>query len=550
MKRKVILFLLLLALVCGGAGYWTWQKNSYSKDILKLELLGKEDATVAEEIEYTVKYKNNGDIRLEEAKLIFEYPQYSIVEDNILRKEIDLEDIYPGEEKTISFKTRLLGKEGDIKKANVWLSYKPKNLKAKYESSTSLATRIKSVPLTFEFDMPSRIEPLKDFKFRLNYFSNIDYPILGLRVVADYPSGYEFKESAPRDLEKKEWKVGALNRAEGGRIEVTGQLSGGVGEDELFRAKIGTWRDGEFVVLKEAIKGASIIEPSLDMAQKINSNPKFTASPGDWLHYEVSFKNIGKDSLDSLILINKLEGNFFDFSTIKSDYGSFQPGDNSIIFDWKKVPKLQILSSMEEGSVEFWVKLKDDLGVAKNSEIKNTITLNQAREEFVTKVNSKIFLSQRGYFQDEIFGNDGPIPPQTGSETTYTIMWQVKNYSNDVNNAKVKAVLSEGVRLTGKIFPEDQSSKLAFDSQSREIVWAVGDLKAGEGIMTSAPNISFQISFTPSEAQKGKLAQLIGEASLMGEDAWTKGNLETKSPAIDTVLPDDLTVNEKEGTIQ
>jgi len=496
MKRKVILFLLLLALVCGGAGYWTWQKNSYSKDILKLELLGKEDATVAEEIEYTVKYKNNGDIRLEEAKLIFEYPQYSIVEDNILRKEIDLEDIYPGEEKTISFKTRLLGKEGDIKKANVRLSYKPKNLKAKYESSTSLATRIKSVPLTFEFDMPSRIEPLKDFKFRLNYFSNIDYPILGLRVVADYPSGYEFKESAPRDLEKKEWEVGVLNRAEGGRIEVTGQLSGGVGEDELFRAKIGTWRDGEFVVLKEAIKGASIIEPSLDMAQKINSNPKFTASPGDWLHYEVSFKNIGKDSLDSLILINKLEGNFFDFSTIKSDYGSFQPGDNSIIFDWKKVPKLQILSSMEEGSVEFWVKLKDDLGVAKNSEIKNTITLNQAREEFVTKVNSKIFLSQRGYFQDEIFGNDGPIPPQTGSETTYTIMWQVKNYSNDVNNAKVKAVLSEGVRLTGKIFPEDQSSKLAFDSQSREIVWAVGDLKAGEGIMTSAPNISFQISLS------------------------------------------------------
>jgi len=353
MKRKVILFLLLLALVCGGAGYWTWQKNSYSKDILKLELLGKEDATVAEEIEYTVKYKNNGDIRLEEAKLIFEYPQYSIVEDNILRKEIDLEDIYPGEEKTISFKTRLLGKEGDIKKANVWLSYKPKNLKAKYESSTSLATRIKSVPLTFEFDMPSRIEPLKDFKFRLNYFSNIDYPILGLRVVADYPSGYEFKESAPRDLEKKEWKVGVLNRAEGGRIEVTGQLSGGVGEDELFRAKIGTWRDGEFVVLKEAIKGASIIEPSLDMAQKINSNPKFTASPGDWLHYEVSFKNIGKDSLDSLILINKLEGNFFGFSTIKSDYGSFQPGDNSIIFDWKKVPKLPILSSMEEGSGEF-----------------------------------------------------------------------------------------------------------------------------------------------------------------------------------------------------
>ncbi len=549
MKRKIISFLLLLALVCGGAGYWIWQKNSYSKDILKLEILGKEEAAIAEEIEYNVRYKNNGDIRLEEAKLIFEYPQYSIVNDNVLRKEINLEDIYPGEEKTITFKARLLGKEGDVKKANVWLSYKPKNLKAKYESSTSLATRIKLVPLTFEFDMSSRIEPLKDFKFHLNYFSNIDYPMLGLRVVVDYPFGYEFKYSTPKDLEKNEWEVGVLNKAEGGRIEVTGQLSGGVGEEELFKAKIGTWRDGEFVVLKEAVKGASIIEPSLAISQKINGNPKFTASPGDWLHYEILFKNIGREGLDNLILINKLGGDFFDFSTIKSDYGNFQVGDNSIIFDWKKVSKLQILSSMEEGSVEFWIKLKDDLGVVKNSEIRNTITLNQAKEEIVTRVNSRISLSQRVYFQDEVFGNDGPIPPQIGFETTYTMIWQVKNYSNDVNNAKVKAVIPEGIRLTGKIFPEDQSSKLAFDSQSREIVWAVGDLKAGEGIMTSAPNISFQVSFVPSEIQKGKLAQLIGEAKFTGEDTWTKETMETKCPAIDTSLPDDLTVNEKEGTI-
>ena len=103
----------------------------------------------------SVRYKNNGNVVLENPELIFEYPEHSLLQDNEeLRQTQKVEDIYPGEEKSVKFKARFLGKENEIVIAQSWLSYQPKNLKARYESKTTFSTQIKFVPLTFEFDLP------------------------------------------------------------------------------------------------------------------------------------------------------------------------------------------------------------------------------------------------------------------------------------------------------------------------------------------------------------------------------------------------------------
>ncbi|MBU0476610.1 DUF11 domain-containing protein [Patescibacteria group bacterium] len=555
MRNKFFFFIIILTLGLGIIGAWYYQSNIYSKEILKLEILGPDKANLLEEIEYIVKYKNNGNTRLEEPKLIFEYPKYSIVsEEKPTRQEIELEDIYPGEEKTVRFKGRLLGKEGESKTAKAWLAYQPKNLSARFEADTTFTTVINQVPLTFEFDLPSKIESGKDFSLRLNYFSNIDYPVSSLRCQIEYPSEFEFIQSTPRSLDKTEWEIGLLNKAEGGRIEVLGKAKGGLGEQKIFRAKLGSWQGGDFILLKEASKGIEIVQPSLHILQQINNNPQYIASPGDSLHYEIFFKNTGKEILNNLFLINKLEGRIFDFNSIKSEQGGFKPGDNSIVFEWQKVPELQFLLPQEEGKVEFWVNLKSENGFSgpqdKNPVIKNKVYISQAQEEFTNRVSSRLEISQKGYFQDTIFGNSGPIPPQVGESTTYTISWQVKNYYNNVRNVKIKAVLPQQVSLTGRIFPEDQSSKFAFDSISREIVWEVGDLTAGQGVLSSSPNIAFQIAFTPSASQIGQAPDLISQAQVSGEDSWTEQILRTTSPAVNTTLPDDSTVSAEQGVVQ
>ena len=550
MKRKFYFVLIISTIILGVVGYFYYQKNIYSKDILKLEILGSEKAVMGQEVEYTVKYKNNGNIRLEDPELIFEYPSYSLLEDgDSLRKILDIGDaIYPGEEKTISFKARLFGKESELLEAKVFLNYRPKNLKAFYESSTTFTTTIEKVPLSFDLDLPLKMESAKDVQFRINYFSNSNYPLSNLGIRIKYPSGFEFISSSPEGMEKDEWEVleNPLNKANGGRVEINGTLMGEIGEQKIFEAKLGVWRQGEFVVLKEAIKGVEIIKPSLYISQQINGNPVYVASPGDFLHYEIFFKNIGEDDFNNLFLIAKLEGQAFDLLSLKADKGDFELGDNSIIFDWRINPNLQLLPSQTEGKIEFWVKLKESWEKEENPKIQDKIYLGQVWEEFETKVNSKLEIIQKGYFKDEIFGNYGPIPPKVGEPTTYTITWQTKNYYNDAENVKVKAILPEKAILTGKIFPEEEKESFSFDSKSREIVWNIGEMEAGENV----PNISFQVELTPDSSQKGKIVQIIGSSTIRGEDKWTNQIIEAEAPFVDTSLPDDKSIGTEKGIVQ
>lgn len=540
--NKFILFILILGILLAVTGYYSYQKNIYSKEILKLEILGQAEADLCQEIEYIVKYKNNGDVRLENPELIFEYPEHSIVEDGSLTERIGPDKlggaIYPGEEKTFYFRARLLGEKGEAKIARAQLSYQPKNLKARYESATTFATVIKSVPLTFKFDLPSKVESGKKINFGLNYFSNIDFSLLNLGIKIEYPSEFEFQESSPQSLDSVEWELSPLNKAEGGRIKIQGLVRGKLGEQKIFKAKLGIWEQGEFVLLKETTKGVEIVEPSLCISQQINNNPQYTASLGDMLHYEIFFRNIGEQDMTDLVLIARLESKFLDFYSIKAPRGEFESGDNSIIWEARRVPELQFLESQKQGKVEFWIKVKPEYEMKsladKNPIIKNKIYLSQTRKEFTTRINSKLTIEQKVLFEEEFFGNSGPLPPEAGKTTTYTVLWQIKNYYNDLKNVRVKSVLPDGVKLTGEIFPEEMKEKFVFDLESREVIWEVGELRAGEGCLIPFDPLAFQIALSPKQSQKSQILNLIQEAEIIAEDQWTGQTIKSVAPAVDT----------------
>ncbi|MDD2732016.1 MAG: hypothetical protein PHI53_02355 [Candidatus Pacebacteria bacterium] len=547
--KKPIYIVIILGVILALAGFWYWGRNIYSKDLLKLEVLGPEEASILDEVEYTVKYKNNGDIRLEEPTLIFEFPKYSLVsdlsEENVsegLVKRIEigpdkLGDIYPGEEKTFKFKGRLLGSEGELKTIKVWLSYKPKNLKASYESSTTFTTKIKSIPITFDIDIPSKSEAGRDFTFSLNYFSRVEYPLSNLGIKIEYPQGFEFMQSSPRALGSSEWEIPILNKAEGGRIEISGRLMGEIKDQKIFKAQLGMWFDGEFLLLKNLVKGLEIDNPQIYVFQRINGSDKYIAKPNDVLHYEVFFRNISNEPFNNLFLVVRLDGKGFNFNSVRTDNGQFSQGDNSVIWDWRQVPKLQFLAQGEEGKVEFWIDLKDwsvSSSQEKNYVLKDSVLISQLKQEFETKVSSKLEISQKAYYQDEVFGNSGPNPPNMSETTTYTIIWQLKNYYNDVKNVKVKATLPQDVRLTGRFFPEEESQRITFDTQSREIVWNVKSgnvLESGTGVLGDGPSIAFQVAVTPSNSS-GYQTQLVGPARISGDDLWTGADVENTSSGL------------------
>lgn len=542
MSKKITIISILIIAGLVLVGYWYYKSQIFSKGILKLEILGPDSAQVGEEITYTVRYKNNSDFTLQNPKLIFEYPEYSVGEDGKDRVTKSLQDIYPGDEQLVQFKTRLLGKENDLKIAKVYLSYRPKNLSAQYESNTTFTTKIEPVPLTLDFDLPSKLEVGKEVQISLNYFSNIDYALSGLKLTVEYPEKFEFSSSDHKTLDKNEWEIDSLKKAEGGRIKINGKISATSGEKITFGAKLGIWQQGDFILLKETSKEVETIEPLLYISQQINGSANYIASPGENLHYEIYFKNIGSTPFENLYLINKLDSSAFDLSSIKVDSDQATIDDNLIIWDWKQVSSLRSLGVQEEEKVAFDVKLKDEW-LSQNTElnatiVKNKVNISSVSQEFQTKVNSRLIVLQKGLYEDGgIFGNSGPVPPVVGQSTTYTITWQVKNFYNDVKNVKVKAILAPGVTLTSKISPDSEISKFSFDSTSREIVWTVGDsLTAGTGVSNIPPSVSFQVSLTPNTSQMGGSITLVNKPRISGEDQWTSRNIEWQGQAVDTSL--------------
>jgi len=517
----------------------------FSKEILKLEILGPDTAKVGDEIQYTVQYKNNGNFVLEQAKLTFELPDNSLTEDGKTIFTQNLNDIYPGDQESVIFKARLLGKDGDLKTAKAALSYVPKNITAPYESDTTFITKIDASPITLNFDLPTEVEQGKSLQYAINYFSNVDYPLENLSVKIDPTPGFDFVSADPTSLDNTEWKLQTLNKAQGGRISIKGNVSANVKQNLTFSASLGMWQNGDFIVIKQASVNVQVIQPLLFISQQVNGSGSYVASPGEMLNYQIFFTNIGSTPFNNIFMVAKLDGSALDMSTIQAQgSGQVQPNDNMIVWDQSQVAALKHLDVQQQGEVDFSVKVRSDWNPsatdANNSIITDEINVSQITQKFTIKVNSGLVISQKGYYKSDDIANSGPIPPKVGQATTYTINWEIKNYFSDEKNVKVKATLPQNVSLTGQIMPSDEATNFSFDSASREIVWSAGDIQAGTGVTGDPVTLSFQVSLTPDSSQKGSIAQLIGQAQISGENQFTNTTIASQDSGVDTSLPDDF----------
>ncbi|MCX6720801.1 MAG: hypothetical protein NTW11_03275 [Candidatus Staskawiczbacteria bacterium] len=553
MSKKILLILFIIIVVL-VAIFLLYRGSMFSKEILRFEILGPDTAKIGDEIQYTVQYKNNGNFVLEKAKLTFVLPDNSLTEDGKTMITKTLSDIYPGAQESVSFKARLLGKDEDLKTAKASISYVPKNITAPYESKTTFITKIDASPITLDFDLPTKAEQGKALPYSINYFSNVDYPLENLSIKIDSVPGFDFTSSDPASLDNIEWKLQTLNKAQGGRINILGKVSANANQNLVFSVSLGMWQNGNFVVIEQASTTVQVIQPLLFISQQVNGSDSYVASPGETLHYKIFFRNIGSNSFDNLFMVAKIDGSALDMSTMQAeDGGQAQPNDNMIVWDYSQSSQLRHLDVQEQGEVDFSIKVKDDWTPsatdANSAIISDSINISQITQKFSIKVSSGLLISQKGYYKSSDISNSGPTPPQAGKATTYTINWEIKNYFSDEKNVKVKAIMPKNVSLTGRIMPQDELSNFSFDSASREIVWSVGDITAGTGVTGDPVALSFQVSLTPDNSQKGSAAQLMGQVQISGENQFTNTIITSQDSAINTTLPDDFT-NSAGGIVQ
>ncbi len=565
-KYFLIGSIVLLVLIIGTfifVYYWAWQ--SFDKNWVTLTITGPEQTTSGEDVIYRVDYKNTNKVSLNNVQVTFVWPENSLPENgNELIKTMPLDNIAAGAEKEIEFKGKIIGMKGERKEVKATLSYQPEKMVARMENVAAFQTEISNVPLVLDFDLPAKVTSGQQVTTALRYLNDSDSPFDNLVIKIIYPDGFNVSSVLPQPQENV-WQIGTLQPKQEGKILITGILSGARGDSKAFNASIGIMKDGNFVTYSDAVKSSQIALPALSIDQSINGAADYIASSGDTLNYKITYQNNSNVGIPSVKITSKFNSSALDFFSLDlKNKGSFDSTNNSITWDQTNTPELELVNPGQSGELDFSVKVKDTLPIKnfsdKNFAVYSITNIDSSNvplalidqqikdsSEMTIKVNSHLTIDAKGYFQDTLLPNSGPIPPKVGQTTTYTLYWYITNSSNDVNDATIQAVLPPNVEWINRYKPT--SSSFRYDALNRKIILDLGKVAAGTGVISPTKYVAFQVALTPSATQLGQVIDLLKETTIAGKDSFTNADLKITDKSVTSDLPDDESMTWEKGKV-
>ena len=545
LSNQILKWLILLALVLlivSVVSFWFGGK-SFSENRVAISIEGPTQASVGDEIAYKIKYANETKLDLKEMKFVFSFPEASIVLDgekidSELSKNFEVALLKPGQSGEKEFKGFLAGERGDIKEAKILVSFKAGSLKTVFEKSESLSTTIVNVPVPLSLTAPPNAVSGESVEYIFDYRNESGGDMADLQFKLEYPDGFTPKSFLPAPSGDNDiWNVNLLKRGSGGRITVRGLLSGKEGEIKTVTAVLRKKIFTKYADFEKTAVSTAIANPLLKLNLLVNDSKDYSAFAGDTLKYVLQYQNNSNFNLLGLELTVNLNGAMFDFSTLDSGGGFFDSFANTILWNAGSVPDFGNLVPNKRGQVGFSVILKPgvDISGSKNlfveaaarlstSNVPTSVGGNEvfATVGVTTKISAQPVFNILSYYNDQNFGSSGPLPPEVGEETVFTVHWQIINPGNDMSGVKASAILPAGVNWKNVTSVGTGQPEIEFNRNFSEVVWDLGVLPRGTGVSLPKYEAIFQVSVKPSSNQRNSPVTLLKNLRLSGTDIFTK----------------------------
>jgi len=542
-----------------------------------------------------VALRNITSVPLQEVELVMRLPEGSLLVEG--QREIAApsrvtkkgEDLLPGEDRAVEIAVRLFGQEGEEKTIEATVLYRPEHLRARFSAQGVATTRIVKVPVSLSWEMPETLSRGQDVAATLRFHSNARLPFEDVAVRLEYPPGFTFiAADPPPTVGTAIWSVGTLDPGEEGVIVLRGKMVGEEGEIKAFRASLGKFNAAtkDWRTYQESARETRIAVTPLSVQLFTGERREGLIAPGQDIRFLLRYRNNTPFLVRNLTVRVFLEGvpasqerflgtspvvrsasaeNVLEFSTLRILHGGvFEGASRSLVWGPGGTPALRELAPGEGGALEFEVRTRARPTIRqaadKNFVVRALAEVNAAgippelagtalrSEDMVEfKIKTKVFLEARAVYRSSPLTNSGPLPPQVGKTTKYTIVWEVKNFSNDVRNAEVSTLLPPNINWENVVFPRD--ARMSFDLASGEVRWNIGEIKAGTGVVVPSLVGAFQVSITPAEVDKGDTLTLTQESRFTGEDVFTEEKIEERVKELSTRLEADPLTESREWVV-
>lgn len=569
-KRLIVLVLAFVILFV----FIFFQRADLSDSDIKVSIVGPDSFRAETAVEFEVKVKNDSSFDLEDVVFFVKIPEFIVFSDSrngakrVSEKSIEVGSVGSGEE--IIKKIELLSLEAGVSGVvNARAEYAPSNLQGRFERRASRDITVSSLPLTVIFDVPEKAVDGQKIEGAAHFVRNEKIESLPIFAKLVAPPGFDFIEREPIPYKENLWKFDEIESGKSYEIKFNGIVRGGGDETKEFELLFGHIRDdGSFAAQYRAVASVGISSSPMDFeikAEGEEGEDERVASGGEEITFSIKYGNKSGVDIEDLKITARFEGDIFDLDAINAGSGFFNRNTRTIIWDENFLDSLSRLRKNDTGEVTFKLTLKDSF-IPKNYKDKNIQgvvnasieSLNaplalrglsvRAEDAAVIKISTSLGLFTRGYYYEGPFSNSGPMPPKVGEKTTYTILWQITNTTNDIRETVVEAPLPGNIDFEGVVYPA--SSGFRYNESSHSVRWDLGVLSSGVGSIFSVETIAFKVSVTPDESMRGNAFTLIEQSKISGTDTFTGEFMEDFAPPVSSSLPDDIGVGQGDGVVR
>jgi hypothetical protein len=545
----ILVFAMLFFLGSLGYAYYVFVGGQQAVDTQSIDInvLGPVSVGGGERLSLDVVITNNNIVDLELVDLVIEYPNGTKNPNDLVTDlrvdRIAIGDIEAGTQIRRTVEASLFGEENSTQEIKAYIQYRIAGSNAIFEKEKRFDIVLSESPVKLVVDGLREISSGQEIELTARLSSNSTSVLQDVMLVARYPFGFEYQSAEIKPtIDNNIWVFDKLSPEEEKTLKIRGKVNGQDGEERIFRFTSGiqnTESPDQISVSWGTELHETIIEKSfinLNILVDDSSDEKIVVQSGERTRGIVSFVNNTNETLRDIEIRLDIVGDVLDKRSVDAEDGFYDSATNQIIWNSETGSQFGLLdprdgyrlsfnfSSLDLSNREFSITdpaielraVAQAIRVSKEDVEEKIDTDNFATVQVISDVPVNSYTA----FSDGPFSNSGPIPPQAEVPTTYTLVFEIANATNDIQNVKLEGVLPSYVEWNNLYNPTDVS----YDDQTRRFVWNAGEVRAGVGYLSTPKTLYVNVTLSPSFSQVGTNPKLLRSATLTGYDTFTETN--------------------------
>lgn len=384
-------------------------------------------------------------------------------------------------------------------------------------------------------NLPEQTLNNQEFTWSVHYHNDSPETRENVAINLDIPSTLEIISTPENyNLEKQEILLPKVEPWSEGDVQFTSIFSKAVGEsDTLVKVRTNFDLQNVYYLQNQTETSVNVLTPRLTLTASAPTN----ANIGQSLSYQITCNNIGDAELKNVKVIA-------DISSINNSGVSAYAKDGSINNNQATWEISSIAPNTKQNL--FLVAQapsnlrKENLAISLSAKaIANiedlTLTTYSQSSESTVKYNSTLnfAVEARYYGPDNEQIGYGPYPLKAEQITAMRVFWNVKDFTNDLNNVTITTTLPSQVEWTGSS-AVSQGANITYNSKTRQVTWHTSYIPAFAG----PQGVSFEVRISPNYQQIGKPINITNETYFSAQDSFTyniitRGTSSLRTPVIE-----------------